>query len=52
MVPALVAESEGAALLVVGSEERRGLQGLISETIGDHVSRLAHSPVAIVGCQQ
>ena len=52
VVPALVAESEGAALLVVGSEERRGLQGLISETFGDHVSRLAHSPVAIVGCRQ
>jgi nucleotide-binding universal stress UspA family protein len=48
-VPTLIAESEGAALVVIGSEERGRLQGLFSESVGGNVSRLAHSPVAIVG---
>jgi nucleotide-binding universal stress UspA family protein len=48
-VSALIAESEGAALVVIGSEERGRLQGLFSESVGNSISRLAHSPVAIVG---
>jgi nucleotide-binding universal stress UspA family protein len=49
---ALIAESVGAALVVMGSEERGRLHGMLSEPAGDNVVRMAQSPVAIVGCRQ
>jgi nucleotide-binding universal stress UspA family protein len=47
-VPALVTESAGAALIVLGSESRRLPRCLRDHSLGHSVARCATSPVAIV----
>jgi nucleotide-binding universal stress UspA family protein len=47
-VSALVAESAGAALVVLGSEAKRQPRCLRFQSVGGDVARLAASPVAIV----
>lgn len=44
----LIAESEGAELLVVGSRPRSGVTGLLPGSVGDQCARHAKCPVAIV----
>jgi nucleotide-binding universal stress UspA family protein len=47
-VPALVTESAGATLIVLGSESRRPARCLRDHSVGHNVARFATSPVAIV----
>ncbi len=45
---ALVDESEGAALLVVGSRGRNALTGLLLGSVSTHCAEHAHCPVLVV----
>lgn len=46
---ALISESVGAALLVVGARRERRLRGLLRASVSRAVLHCAHSPVAVVG---
>jgi nucleotide-binding universal stress UspA family protein len=44
----LIDESEGAALLVVGTRGRGGFKGLVLGSVSQHVAAYARCPVAVI----